>query len=67
MIADDDIAALQQLLPCGREHGVGFADTGRGAEENLQLASFGTRLLVPDLVKQAVRVGALVIHDNTLA
>ena len=41
--ADDDIAAKFLLPSRGTEHGVGLADAGRGAEENLQLAagSFG--------------------------
>ena len=37
-VAGDDIDAGGALLVGGLEHGVGFADAGRGAEEDFQLA-----------------------------
>ena len=60
--ADDDIGATAaQRLRCG-EHGEGLADTGRGAEENLQppaLRACGGRL---HFGKQLVRVGTFAFH-----
>ncbi len=37
--ADDDVDALTLELACRVEHGVGLADAGRGAEEDLELAA----------------------------
>ncbi|MNK81429.1 hypothetical protein D3C87_1011710 [compost metagenome] len=37
--ASDDFHALAQLRVGGLEHGVGLADTGSGAEENLEPAT----------------------------
>jgi hypothetical protein len=37
--ADDDIDAVQLALARLREHLVGLADAGRGAEEDLELAA----------------------------
>jgi hypothetical protein len=37
--ADHDVAAGVLHAPCGREHRVGLAGTGKGAEENLELSA----------------------------
>jgi hypothetical protein len=37
--ADDDIQPLLAQLAGGLQHGVGFADAGRSAEKDLQLAT----------------------------
>lgn len=58
--ADDDVLPGEELLARHAEHGVGFADAGRGAEKNLQPAARGTRRLGVDPVEQLVGIGAQV-------
>ena len=63
--ADDHVPALLQLLARRREHGVGFADTGRSAEEYLQLAARGPKLIFLDPVEELVGIGAGVAHAKS--
>ena len=44
--ADDDVLAGLLRLAGRRQHGVGLAHAGGGAEEDLQLATGGTRLFI---------------------
>ncbi len=44
------------------QHGVGFSNPGRGAEENLQLAPFGLGRFHLDPGKKLIRIGAFVVH-----
>ena len=60
-IADDDIRPLGRPVAAFFEHGVGFPDAGRGAEEDLQLPALGLALLLLDLGKQGVGIGARIL------
>src|SRR4029079_18659951 len=56
--ADDDVVAVLVSGPGLLQHFVGFADTRRGAHEDLQLAE--TSLFTAGGLKQGIRRGALV-------
>ncbi len=57
-IADDDVASGRQFAAGGFEHGVGFADARRHAEEDLELAALFFGLLPLQGGEQRVRIGA---------
>ncbi len=55
--ADEHIRSQLFLLTGGQEHRVGLADTGRGAEEDLQFAARGFGLFVLDACEESIGVG----------
>ena len=59
-VADDDVHAFFADLAGSLEHGVGFADARRGAEEDFQLPPSLLRLFGLHAGQQGVRIGALV-------
>ena len=65
--ADDDVDALVALLARGREHRVGLADAGAGAEEDPQLAALLRPLLALNAGEELVGVGAFVLHRRRAA
>ena len=65
--ADDDVDALVALLARGREHRVGLADAGAGAEEDPELAARFLPLLALDAGEELVGVGAVVLHRHRAA
>ena len=63
---DDDVLPFG-LARLGRhEHGVGLADAGGHAEEDLQLAASLPLLLGLDLLEQFVGIGASFLHGRNL-
>ena len=55
--ADQHRAARRHLGPCRRQHRIGFADAGTGAEEDLQPAARRARGLGVDTGQQRIRIG----------
>jgi hypothetical protein len=62
--ADDDIAAKFLLPSRGTEHGVGLADAGRGAEENLQLAAGSFGFLFLNTRQELIGVRTSIVHHS---
>ena len=63
--ADEHVDALGFARLGGLEHGIGLADAGGGAEEDLQLAAAEASFLLLRLLEQFVGVGALRFHRIT--
>ena len=61
--ADHHIASLGALFARFREHGVGLADAGGGAEEDFEPAAAAFRFLALDLGEQRVGIWALFDHN----
>ena len=62
--ADDDVDALGALLAGRLEHGVGLADAGGGAEEDLELAACLAGFLLLDAGEQLVGIRARSVLIN---
>ena len=62
-VADDDVDAVVVLLARRLQHRVGLADTGRRAEEDLQLAAPRARFFFLHAREQRLGIGPLVRHD----
>ena len=60
-IADDDVAPLALGALGGAEHGVGLADTGGHAKEDLELAAFFRRLGFLDGGQQRIGIGTKIV------
>ncbi len=64
-ITDDDIGALGRLGAALFQHGVGLADAGGRAEEDLELAPVRAALFLLKLREQGIRIGAVVGHHHS--
>ena len=63
-VADDDVEPCSAFALSGLQHGVGFADAGRVAEEYLQLAAARAALFRLDVGQQCIRIGSLGAHRS---
>ncbi len=63
-IARHHVQAFGTALVCRQQHAEGLADTGRGAEENLQAATATLGFGALHFFQQCVGVGTLIGHDS---
>jgi len=62
--AGDDVDAFGLQRARGFEHGIGLADAGRRAEEDLQPAAFPFRFFFADAGKQFVGIRTVMGHSH---
>ena len=66
-VADDDVHPVGPLLTGGFEHRVGLADSGRGAEEHLELAAARASLFFLDAGQERFGIGPHAAHGLSVA